>query len=71
MPIDKKFKLYLIVNTHRSHAGKLYPLFIMQEYEIHTHEEIELDEAIDTLDTLYLRMIDDNGDIYFRAEVIE
>lgn len=71
MPIDHKFKLYLVVNTQGSHSGKLYPLFIMQEYEIHTHEEIELDEAMDTLETLYPRMLDINGDIYFRAAVIE
>lgn len=69
--MDHKFKLYLIVNTTHSHRKRLYPLSIIEEYERHTHEEIDLDDAVNTLDTLYTRLIDENGDIYFRAEVLE
>ena len=43
----------------------------MNDYEIYTEEEIDIEDAIDTLESLYTRVIDEHGYIYFRADLRE
>ena len=69
--LDLNFKLYLVVNTRLSYKSKLYPLQAVQDYEIYTQEEIDIQDAVDTLETIYLTAVDEDGNIYFRAELEE
>ena len=68
--IDIHFKLYLTVHTRTALRNKLYPLCIIEMYENHLEEEIDIQDAIDTLDTMYPHTVDQDGNIYFLAEII-